>query len=208
LIPSGHQVGTQDGACGAAGDLFGDSTTPASADAEPGHQPVKPVKAKTPKPETPTSATRAAFIEAFTARYGVAPVLAARQNGQLAQVVRMIGAEEAPEVARFFLRCDRQAYLNRTHDVGQLLQDAASLRTQWKAGFTAPDGYGSRPPRLRSQGMTDEERIAADKAGTETARRLTLARQSAVIDVPSRVVRPGRDFSAVDYSEGLPHEQQ
>jgi hypothetical protein len=86
------------------------------------------------KVEAPTAATESAYATGFFERYGVRPVIAAKQRGQLAQVVKTIGAEEAPQVARYFVTVDKRYYVERCHDLGILVSDITTLRTQWAQG--------------------------------------------------------------------------
>lgn len=83
------------------------------------------------KPEPPTSATWLAYSTAYRDRYGVDPVRNATVNGQLAQLVARLGAEEAPPVAAFYLTHRNQFYVQKGHPVGLLLQDCEKLRTEW-----------------------------------------------------------------------------
>lgn len=74
----------------------------------------------------------------------------AKVNGQLAQVVARIGAEDAPGVAAFFVDHNGGFYVTKGHPIGALLADAESLRTQWLTGrkITAGDA--------REAGRSDE----------------------------------------------------
>lgn len=75
-----------------------------------------------------------AYATAFKARYSVNPVRNAKVNGQIAALVKRLGAEEAPRVAEFYLTHNAQAYVQRGHSVGMLLIDAEKLRTEWARG--------------------------------------------------------------------------
>lgn len=75
-----------------------------------------------------------AYSDAFFARYETEPVRNAKVNGQIAQLVARLGAEEAPQVARFFLGHNDLYYVRKTHSVDLLLHDCESLRTQWANG--------------------------------------------------------------------------
>ena len=102
--------------------------------------PVKPttkVKNLSPgasPPAAPTAETWAAYSEAYEAAYSVKPVRNAQVNGQLAQLVARLGAAEAPEVARWFLRHRNGLYVAAMHSVNLLLRDAEKLRTEWATG--------------------------------------------------------------------------
>jgi hypothetical protein len=78
--------------------------------------------------------TWAAYSGAYADRYGVMPVRNAKANAAIKGVVRRLGAEESPAVARFFVgHCDAY-YARRCHDVGLLQADAEKLRTEWASG--------------------------------------------------------------------------
>jgi hypothetical protein len=81
-----------------------------------------------------TGAVWAAYSQAYFHRYGVDPVRNARVNSQLAQFVKRVAAEEAPLIAEFYVQHNRSFYVQKSHPVGLMLQDAESLRTEWKNG--------------------------------------------------------------------------
>lgn len=72
-----------------------------------------------------------AYASAFIARYGCDPVRNATVNGQMAQFVKRLGADEAPMVAGFYLGHNGAAYVRLGHSVGAMLKDAEKLRTEW-----------------------------------------------------------------------------
>lgn len=123
---------------------------PRSGDASPPIAEVVPIKAKPPKAPAPTSGAWAAYAEAYRLRYQVDPVRNATVNGQMAQLVARLGADEAPEVARFFLAHRGAFYVKAMHSVGTLLADCEKLRTEWATG----------------QQMTHAQAVAADKTQT------------------------------------------
>ena len=85
-------------------------------------------------PAAPTAETWAAYSEAYESAYSVKPVRNAQVNGQLSQLVARLGAAEAPEVARWFLRHRNGLYVSAMHSVNLLLRDAEKLRTEWATG--------------------------------------------------------------------------
>lgn len=97
---------------------------------------AKPVKVKQPKEskETPTVGTWKAYSTAYSVRYHVEPVRNATVNGQLANLVSRLGAEEAPAVAAFYVRSNNNRYVSAGHSVGMLVMDAEKLRTEWATG--------------------------------------------------------------------------
>jgi hypothetical protein len=78
-----------------------------------------------------TTATWAAYSEAYAARYGVEPIRNATVNSQMANFVKRVGMVEAPEIARFYVSHNNRFYVQHMHFVGSMLQDAEKLRTEW-----------------------------------------------------------------------------
>jgi len=95
-------------------------------------KPAKPTKPA--KQEPPTAGTWKAYTTAYVVRYRVEPVRNATVNGQLANLVSRLGAEEAPAVAAFYVRSNNSRYVNAGHSVGMLVMDAEKLRTEWATG--------------------------------------------------------------------------
>lgn len=96
-------------------------------------EPLSPGVADAPPvaPKTPSSETWNAYASAYADRYGATPVRNAKVNGQLAQFVARVGAEESPGVARFFVGHQGQFYVRSMHSTDLLLRDAEKLRTEW-----------------------------------------------------------------------------
>lgn len=83
------------------------------------------------KEPAPSTATWNSYADAYELRYQTEPVRNARVNGQIAQLVARLGAQEAPHVAAFFVGHNAQFYVRDMHPVGLLLRDAEKLRTEW-----------------------------------------------------------------------------
>lgn len=77
------------------------------------------------------AATWKAYSDAFFARYETEPVRNAKVNGQIAQLVARLGANEAPQVARFYLGHNDAYYVRKAHSIDCLLADAEKLRMEW-----------------------------------------------------------------------------
>lgn len=75
-----------------------------------------------------------AYRDEYQNRYGAEPVRNASVNSKLLQFAKRLVAEEAPEVARFYVRHPDAFYVKQLHPVGLLLKDAEALRTQWARG--------------------------------------------------------------------------
>ena len=111
-----------------------------------GNLPAETVKAETvptvlpadaPKSENQTAANRAvweAYRDAYRSRYGVEPLRNAKVNGQIAQFVRTVGAQDAPKLAAFYPWHNGGFFVQRRHDFGLLLQSAQQIRTDWLRG--------------------------------------------------------------------------
>jgi hypothetical protein len=84
----------------------------------------------------PTAAAWEAYSGSYAARYKALPVRNAAVNGQLAQVVKRLGAEEAPLVAGWYVTHNGARYVAAGHSVVLLLADAEKLRTEWATGRT------------------------------------------------------------------------
>lgn len=98
-------------------------------------------KTREPKPKADTAPSASALVwsayaAAFKARYGTEPTRNARVNAQIAQFVGRVPADEAPQIAAFYLRHSAAFYAGQMHSVGLLLRDAEKLRAEWQRGQT------------------------------------------------------------------------
>lgn len=75
-----------------------------------------------------------AYAAAYEEAYGVTPLRNSTTNAQMARFVSLVGAEDAPAVAAFYLTCRSSYYVQHRHPVGAMLKDASGLYTQWKTG--------------------------------------------------------------------------
>ena len=102
-------------------------------------EPVRPARpSENPAEPEDASATNravwAAYRQAYLDRYGVEPLRNAKVNGQIAQFVRTVGAEDAPKLAAFYPWHNGGFFVQRRHDFGLLLQSAQQIRTDWLRG--------------------------------------------------------------------------
>jgi hypothetical protein len=136
-----------------------------------------------PAAEAPTNATWTSYAEAYSRRYGVEPVRNRTVNGQLAQFIARIPADEAPSVAACYVAHENPLYRNAQHPVNLLLRDAESLRTQCVTGRTVGTGAGHQP--AASFRERDQAAAAARVAewSPEVAARPKTRPQQEVIDV-------------------------
>ncbi len=77
-----------------------------------------------------------AYRDEYQNRYGEEPIRNASVNSKIAQFAKRLPIDEAPEVARFYVRHPDAFYVKQLHPVGLLLKDAEALRTQWARGKT------------------------------------------------------------------------
>lgn len=76
----------------------------------------------------------AAYFSAYHGRYGTAPVRNSKVNGQVRDLLKRLGADEAPAVAAYFVGINDAYLIRNCHDIGSLLAKAESYRTQWATG--------------------------------------------------------------------------
>jgi len=78
-----------------------------------------------------------AYLEAYQRRYHVDPVRNKTINSHLTHLVDRLGADEAPQVAAFYLTHNKPFYVSARHPTNLLLRDAEGLRTEWATGIKA-----------------------------------------------------------------------
>lgn len=91
-------------------------------------------KAKDPEVEAAKGAnasTWKAYADSYFNRYGAEPVRNAKVNGLIAQLVKRLGAEEAPHVAFYFVTINDSFLIKAVHDIGLLVSRSEAYRTQW-----------------------------------------------------------------------------
>ncbi len=79
-------------------------------------------------------ATWTAYAMAYRERHGAMPVRNAKVNANVKQLVKRLGAVEAPQVAGWFLRVNERMVVQGMHDLGLLLARCEAYRTQWATG--------------------------------------------------------------------------
>lgn len=107
---------------------------PAASPGEPKKRNGKALAARVDAP--PTRKTWEAYANAYAQKYGVLPTPNARVNGQLAQLVKDMGAADAPKIAEFYLTRNTSFYVTQHHPIGLLLRDAQGLRVEMLTGAT------------------------------------------------------------------------
>lgn len=81
--------------------------------------------------DSKTGATWNAYSAAYRMRYGVDPVRNAKSSALLSQLVDRVGAEDAPQVAAYYVGHNSAYYVGRGHQLHCLVADAEKLRTEW-----------------------------------------------------------------------------
>lgn len=108
------------------------------ADAPASESNVKVLKPKAQKPKTEAQVANCRtwefYSKAYFARYGAEPVRNAKVNGQVAQLVTRLGADEAPYVAAYYVTISDSFFLRASHEFGLLVARAEGIRTQWITG--------------------------------------------------------------------------
>lgn len=112
-------------------------TLPSAENPAPAPSNIQVLKPRAkPKTETQQANTNTwdAYTIAYLERYGVEPVRNAKVNSQIAQLVQRLGAEEAPQVAMFYVTINDSFFIRASHELGLLIQRAEGIRTQWLTG--------------------------------------------------------------------------
>jgi hypothetical protein len=97
--------------------------------------PVLPKRAARKQEPAKTAAVWDAYAAAFRTRYGTDPVRNRQVNSMFSKLVDALGAQEAPEVAAFYVWSEEPFYVREMHPATLLLKDAPKLRTMWVTGL-------------------------------------------------------------------------
>lgn len=92
------------------------------------------------KHPAPTDEVWHAFNNAYFNRYGAEYKRTGKANGQLMNFLKIVGKEEAPYIATFYVSHNNRYYVQKSHTIGPMLADAESLRTQWITGRAVTSG--------------------------------------------------------------------
>lgn len=157
------------------------------ASAKPAAAPKAPAK---PKDKAPSAIVWDAYEVAFTAKYGHAPTRNARVNGQLAQFVSRVPADEAPAIAAFFVGMEKAYYVGKCHSVDCLIADAESIRTQWLAGRVVTSTQAQQADRAQANGSVFDRMLKAAEQRHAGGPTDGMDDDDGVIDVQAREVAP------------------
>lgn len=119
-----------------------------------------------PACETPAQRVWTRYKESYRARYKTEPVRNATVNGQIAQLVKRIGGQAAPEVAAFYVRHNDQFYVRARHPPGLLLRDCEGLHTQWITGESVTSSQAKKIDETQGRVNVFQELINERKGGT------------------------------------------
>lgn len=86
------------------------------------------------KNEPKSTETWNAYSRAYLQRYHVAPLRGAKVNSLLCQFVDVVGIEQAPLVAAYYVTLNESWYQKKAHDIPTLVTNAQSIFTQWARG--------------------------------------------------------------------------
>ena len=137
-----------------------------TASAKPADTAAVERKRRTDEP-LPTHATWSTYAYAYGARYAVQPVRNAKINAQIVQLVKRLGADEAPAVAAFYVRHNNALYVRANHCVDLLLRDCEGLHTQWANGRTVTDTEARQVDRKQNNLGIAERLIAKEREKRE-----------------------------------------
>lgn len=118
--------------------------------------------------QSKTEAIWQAYSSAYSAAYGAEPVRNAKVNGQLANIVDRIGAEDAPAVTAWFVQHRKRWYVEKGHSVECLQKDCEQLRTEWATGRRSTSTAAIQADRTQTTaeifGELYAEAVAAQEA--------------------------------------------
>lgn len=92
------------------------------------------------KPVAPTTPVWESYREAYLARYKIEPLRNDEFNFAAANLIRKVGAADAPAIAAFYVQHDTQYYVQRSHPLTLAVPDAQKLRTEWLTGNRVTSG--------------------------------------------------------------------
>lgn len=91
--------------------------------------PEKLAKRKTTNPDN--AKTWEAYRQAYLQRYGVEPIRNAQSNALIANLVKLVGGAEAPQLAWFYVWHNKGWYVQNRHALKHLIADVQAVRTDW-----------------------------------------------------------------------------
>lgn len=134
---------------------------------EPKPEPNQLQPAENPPAAPLTARVWDSYSAAYKRRYGAEPVRNAKVNGQLSQLVKRLGSDEAPGVAAWYVASNNRFYVQKRHTVDCLLSDAEGLRTEWATNRRVTETGAREADRLQATGdmwtrIIDQQLEASD----------------------------------------------
>lgn len=148
-------------------------------------KPLAPAKKPATAERAPSALVWDFYAAAYVTRYHHEPTRNAKVNGQLANFVTRVPAEDAPHIAAFFVSMDSAYYVRKCHSVDCLLTDAESIRTQWLAGRVVTNTQANLADRSQTNSNTFDRLLAKSEAAHAV---IDMDEDDGVLDVESRVV--------------------
>lgn len=111
---------------------------------------------KTEKPKS--TETWNAYSKAYLNRYRVSPLRGAKVNTLLGQFVELVGKDDAPLIAEYYVCLNDKWFQTKAHDVATMLQNAQAIRTQWATG-TNKTSIDYRNQERTSNNQSVQQRI-------------------------------------------------
>jgi len=127
-------------------------------------QPTKKASIKSQKQPTDGSKVFEAYASAYFGRYNQQPVRNAKTNALCSQLVKRLGAEDAPFVAAYYVDHPGSFYVRSMHQLDWLVKDAEKVCTEWKAGAHMT-GIRANQIEERSHGQSVIQNILKNTKG-------------------------------------------
>ena len=119
-------------------------------------------KSKTSR-ETKSGSTWNAYASAYEKRWDVQPIRNAKSNALCCQLVDLLGTNNAPLVAAYYLTSNNSVYARGRHPLALLVRDAQSIYTEYQTGQRMTQTSARDADRLQSTG--DGWQQVIDKRG-------------------------------------------
>ena len=120
--------------------------------------------AKITSEKTDGSKVFEAYASAYFGRYNQQPVRNAKTNALCSQLVKRLGAEDAPFVAAYYVDHPGSFYVRSMHQLDWLVKDAEKVCTEWKAGAHMT-GIRANQIEERSHGQSVIQNILKNTKG-------------------------------------------
>ena len=90
---------------------------------------------KPKKSSNPANAqTWQAYRQAYLQRYGIEPLRNAQTNALIANLVKSVGGQEAPQLVAYYLTHNGYYFVRERHSLKALIASLQAIRTDWLTG--------------------------------------------------------------------------